>query len=96
MGQVESIEILKGGLSTFYGTGAATPVINIKTKEAEKEGIHGKVGYGFGSFNTRKFSANVNGTQDKLSYVVSGGLWIQKVFLLLQMRIPMRSLRKME
>lgn len=73
IGQIESIEVLKGGLSTLYGTGAAAAVINIKLKEAATEGVHGQLDYSFGSFKTHQLSANVNGTQDKLSYVVSGG-----------------------
>lgn len=73
VGQIESIEVLKGGLSTLYGTGAAAAVINIKLKEAAPEGTHGQVDYSFGSFSTHQLSANVNGTQDKLSYAVSGG-----------------------
>lgn len=71
--QIESIEVLKGGLSSLYGTGAAAAVINIKLKEAAPKGIHGQVGYSYGSFETHRASANVNGTQDKLSYAVSGG-----------------------
>lgn len=72
--QIESIEVLKGGLSTLYGTGAAAAVISIKLKEAKKEGVHGQVDYSYGSFETHQVSANVNGKQDKLSYMVSGSL----------------------
>jgi len=35
--QVESIEIIKGAASALYGSGAATAVINIKLKSAEKD-----------------------------------------------------------
>ncbi|MEO9804649.1 MAG: TonB-dependent receptor [Reichenbachiella sp.] len=73
VGQIESIEVLKGGLSTLYGTGASAAVINIKLKEAASDGTHGQVDYSFGSYKTHQLSANVNGTQDKLSYAVSGG-----------------------
>ena len=70
--QIESIEVLKGGLSTLYGTGASAAVISIKLKEASKDGMHGQVDYNYGSFETHQVSANVNGQQDKLSYMVSG------------------------
>lgn len=72
--QIASIEVLKGGLSTLYGTGASAAVINIKLKEASEEGVHGQVDYSYGSFETHKISANVNGKQDKLSYIVSGNM----------------------
>ncbi|WP_456459398.1 TonB-dependent receptor plug domain-containing protein [Reichenbachiella sp.] len=72
--QIESIEVLKGGLSTLYGTGASAAVISIKLKEATQEGVHGQVDYRYGSFETHQVSANVNGKQDKLSYMVSGSL----------------------
>ncbi|WP_422362392.1 TonB-dependent receptor plug domain-containing protein [Reichenbachiella sp.] len=70
--QIESIEVLKGGLSTLYGTGASAAVISIKLKEASQEGVHGQVDYSYGSFDTHQVSANINGKQDKLSYMVSG------------------------
>ena len=37
--QIESIEVLKGAASTLYGNSAATAVINITTKKADKEGF---------------------------------------------------------
>lgn len=72
--QIESIEVLKGGLSTLYGTGASAAVISIKLKKASQEGVHGQLDYSYGSFETHQVSANVNGKQDKLSYMVSGSL----------------------
>ncbi|MEP3389640.1 MAG: TonB-dependent receptor, partial [Reichenbachiella sp.] len=55
-------------------TGASAAVISIKLKEATQEGVHGQVDYSYGSFETHQVSANVNGKQDKLSYMVSGSL----------------------
>jgi len=37
LGDIESIEIIKGAASTLYGSGAAAAVINITTKKASKE-----------------------------------------------------------
>lgn len=71
--QIESIEVLKGGLSTLYGTGAAAAVINIKLKDAPTQGTHGQIDYSYGSFETHRASASIGGTEDKLSYTVSGG-----------------------
>lgn len=70
--QVESIEVLKGGQSTLYGTGASSGVINIQLKEAAKELINGQVGLNTGSYNTYGVNASVNGRSDKVSYLISG------------------------
>ncbi|MEM9895975.1 MAG: TonB-dependent receptor [Bacteroidota bacterium] len=70
--QVESIEVLKGGLSSLYGTGAAAGVINIILKKESKERISGNVNTEYGSFNTSTSGANISGTSDKISYMVAG------------------------
>ena len=77
--QVESIEILKGASSTLYGTGAATAVIKIKLKEAEKETVSGNFRTVFGtnksqnddgfSINDFKNSVSINGTASKFNYL---------------------------
>ena len=71
--QVESIEVLKGGLSTLYGTGAAAGVISIKLKESSQEGVQGTIGFEYGSFNTIKSNLNVTGRGNKIDYVFNGG-----------------------
>ena len=70
--QVESIEVLKGGLSSLYGTGAAAGIINITLKESAKETIKTALNVEYGSFNTFTSNANVSGKVDKLSYMLSG------------------------
>ncbi len=70
--QVESIEVLKGGLSSLYGTGAAAGVINIILKKESKELVSGSLNAEYGSFNTFTSSANLSGTSDKLNYLISG------------------------
>jgi len=70
--QIESIEVLKGGLSTLYGTGASAGVINIKLKEAKTESLSGQVQASAGSYDTYSTSGNLNGTTDKFSYFVYG------------------------
>ncbi len=71
--QIESIEVLKGGLSTLYGTGAAAGVINITTKKPNGESFQGSASIDYGSFNTLKPSLNLSGANDALSYSFSGG-----------------------
>lgn len=71
LSQVASIEVLKGALSSLYGTGASTAVINIKLKEASEQ-FAGGVAVNYGSFNTLIGNATVQGKSQKFSYFVSG------------------------
>ena len=68
--QVEKIEILKGSQSTLYGSDAIAGVINIITKKSgdKKIGAAGTASYG--SYNTFKGNAVVNGSNKKLEYNV--------------------------
>ena len=78
---IESIEILKGASSTLYGSGAATGVINITLKKANKSTISGNAFLSLGTQNNseeNKTNAQdfnqgfiVNGTIGKLSYLTS-------------------------
>lgn len=70
---VESIEVLKGGLSTLYGTGAAAGVINIQLRKPSEEKISGSVGVAYGSFQTAELNAGVSGKNGKVSYLFNGG-----------------------
>uniref|UniRef100_UPI004049505D TonB-dependent receptor plug domain-containing protein n=1 Tax=Flavobacterium sp. TaxID=239 RepID=UPI004049505D len=78
---VESIEILKGASSTLYGSGAATGVINITLKKANKSAISGNMFIALGTQNNSEESKtaaqdfnqgfSVNGTLGKFSYLTS-------------------------
>jgi vitamin B12 transporter len=72
--QIESIEVLRGGLSSLYGSGAAAAVINIKMKKAGKGKLNASAGIDYGSFNTLSNYWNVNGRINKFSYQGSIGL----------------------
>ncbi len=71
--QVESIEILKGGLSTLYGTGAAAGVINVTLKESTNQSISGNAKLEYGSFNTINGNLGASGSLNKFSFLVNGG-----------------------
>lgn len=73
LNQVESIEVLKGGLSTLYGTGAAAGVINISLKKASKDQLAGNAGANYGSFNTFQSNAGISGTSGSSSFVFNSG-----------------------
>lgn len=80
--QIESIEILKGGSSALFGSGAATAVINIKLKKAVAKPISANFNITTGTNNNAEdkalnnisdtnLSASINGTSGKFSYLFS-------------------------
>ncbi len=66
---VEYIEVLKGGASTLYGTGAAAGVINIKLKEGTSKDPEVTLTQTIGSFRTANTNADVQGKTGNLSYL---------------------------
>ena len=82
--QIESIEILKGSSSTLYGSGAATGVINIKLKKAEKSPFNMDYSASVGTNNSQRTSSNslenleqniaLNGSLNKFNYLASFSL----------------------
>lgn len=71
LNQIESIEIVKGGLSALYGSNAAAGVISIKLKENKEEGLSATVGGSFGSFGAIGYRANVANNGDRVGYELS-------------------------
>ncbi len=71
LNQVDQIEILQGGLSTLYGSGASAGLINIQTRKEQTDGIHGMAGVQGGSWNTIGEHLTINGKQKKLSFQLS-------------------------
>jgi vitamin B12 transporter len=77
--QVESIEVMKGAASTLYGSGAATGVINITLKKANKKEFTGNANFSLGTQTTadkanyrlQDFSQgiSINGTVGKVNYL---------------------------
>ncbi|AGA79967.1 TonB-dependent receptor plug domain-containing protein [Echinicola vietnamensis] len=79
--QVESIEVLRGGLSTLYGTGASAAVINIKLKSGnQNKTFGGSADFSGGSFNTYRGNLSLNGQSDRFNYLVSGSLYHSQGF----------------
>lgn len=63
--QIERVEVLKGGQSTLYGSGAVTGVINIITKKSGKSGFHGDLTAAAGSYGTFKANAGIRQSTEK-------------------------------
>ena len=71
--QVESIEILKGGLSTLYGSGAAAGVINVTLKKPLNDSFSGNAKVNYGSFGTISPSVGVKGSSGSINYLINAG-----------------------
>lgn len=72
LSNVQSIEVLRGGLSSLYGSGAASAVINITTKKHDENELQGSVSLEAGSFNMAGGAISVNGKSDRVIYGFSG------------------------
>ncbi len=71
---IERIEILKGSQSTLYGSDAIAGVINIITKRASVESFSGTGSVNYGSFNSFRSNAGINGRREKIDYTVNYNL----------------------
>ena len=60
LASIERIEILRGGASVLYGSGATAGVINIITKSPIRTGNTAHVALSAGSYNTREIQVNGN------------------------------------
>ncbi len=71
LSQIESVEVLKGGLSTLYGTGAAAGVINIRLREPGPEKLKGQIDVSGGSYRTFSQNGFVAGNGDRFTWLAS-------------------------
>ena len=69
--QIETIEVVKGGLSALYGSNAAAGVISIKLKDHGESPFSGSIGLNGGSFGALGFNGNVAGVQGAWNYSLS-------------------------
>ena len=65
---IERIEVLYGSGAVLYGDNAMGGVINIITKEATSEGVHGKAELSYGSFDTVRGSADLDVVSGRTSF----------------------------
>jgi vitamin B12 transporter len=71
LSQIESIEVLKGGLGTLYGTSAAAGVISIRFRKAAENEFSGVAEISAASYETFAQNLNASGTRGKFSYMLS-------------------------
>nr|WP_321396397.1 TonB-dependent receptor [uncultured Desulfobacter sp.] len=69
--QVDRIEVLKGGESIFYGSGARAGVINIITKEVANE-TKGEAGVSYGEMNYREGYGYITDTIKDHGFMIFG------------------------
>ncbi|MDD2890363.1 MAG: TonB-dependent receptor [bacterium] len=67
---IDKIEIIRGPLSSVYGSNAIAGVINIITKDIENDNIH----YSYGSWNTVMTSVSTGMKTGNLKYKVDAGI----------------------
>ena len=67
----ERVEIIRGPGSLLYGTNALGGVINVITRKADEDGIHGRARIMYGSYNTQKYLGSAGYKKDKLNVFVS-------------------------
>ena len=68
--EIERIEILKGSQSTLYGSDAMAGVINVITKKGNGKPFNAALNVSWGSYNTFRGSAGVDGKTGKTAYNV--------------------------
>jgi iron complex outermembrane receptor protein len=67
----ERVEVIRGPGSLLYGSNALGGVINVITRKADEDGIHGRGRIMYGSYNTQKYLANGGFKKDKLNAFLS-------------------------
>ncbi|MCR2745818.1 TonB-dependent receptor [Limnobacter parvus] len=70
---IETIEVIRGGNSVAYGSGASGGVVRITTKKGRgREGVGGDVFASYGSYDTKELGATVYGGANGFSLAFNG------------------------
>jgi len=74
LANIERVEIVKGSMSTLYGSDAIAGVINIITRKSTNEeySISGRTS--FGSYNDQNYELGISGTLSGVGYSINGSI----------------------
>jgi iron complex outermembrane receptor protein len=67
----DRIEVIRGPASLLYGSNAMGGIVNVITRKADQDGIHGRGRILYGSYNTWKFAAGAGLKKNKFNAYVS-------------------------
>ncbi len=67
----DRVEVVRGPASLLYGSNAMGGVVNIITRKAKEDGLHGRGRLLYGSYNTQKYMINVGGKKGKFNSYLS-------------------------
>jgi iron complex outermembrane receptor protein len=67
----EKVEIIRGPGSLLYGSNALGGVINVITRKADTDGIHGRARAMYGSYNTQKYLGSAGYKKNRLNIYAS-------------------------
>ena len=67
----ERVEVIRGPGSLLYGSNAMGGVINVITRKADTDGLHGGGRIMYGSYNTQKYSGHAAYRKNKLNLYAS-------------------------
>ncbi|MBO6102905.1 MAG: TonB-dependent receptor, partial [Opitutales bacterium] len=75
LSEVESIEVLRGPMSSLYGSAAEAGVIKIKTKIPKEDGYSASVQGVYGSYTTYNIAARASGRADDIFFGLGGNFY---------------------
>jgi vitamin B12 transporter len=70
LSSIERIEIVKGSMSTLYGSDAIAGVINIITKKSTDNSVNVNGSASYGAFNSQNYTLGVNGKLSGYGYCI--------------------------
>ncbi|MFC5342626.1 TonB-dependent receptor [Brevundimonas staleyi] len=82
LGDLRSIEVLRGPQGTLFGRNTSSGIINVMTKQPDFDGIHGNITGTYGNYDNRRLSGAINLPliEDELALRVEGSWEVRDGF----------------